>query len=145
LPAGLHRIEEIETQTVAREPYCIVMHKNHPLSSKKKIKLSDLASEPFIIHNRQASPVGSYDFIVHLCEQSGFTPSLVNKPRFVDTILPKSFEAYSSSSLRFVEMEGVKNHDCELVVAWKKNNLNPSIPLFLEVLEKKLTPSIGLT
>jgi DNA-binding transcriptional LysR family regulator len=157
LPAGLHRIEEIETLTVAREPYCIVMHKNHPLSSKKKIKLSDLASEPFIIHNRQASPVGSYDFIVHLCEQSGFTPRIVNQPRFVDTvpilvesemgisILPKSFEAYSSSSLRFVEMEGVKNHDCELVVAWKKNNLNPSIPLFLEVLEKKLTPSIGLT
>jgi hypothetical protein len=91
------------------------------------------------------------------CEQSGFTPRIVNQPRFVDTvpvlvesemgisILPKSFEAYSSSPLRFVEMEGVKNHDCELVVACKKNNLNPSIPLFLEVLEKKLTPSIGLT
>ena len=147
LPAGLNRIEEIEIQTVVREPYCIVMHKNHPLSSHKKIKLLELANEPFIIHNRQASPVGSYDFIVHLCEQSGFTPRIVNQPRFVDTvpvlveseigisILPKSFEAISSSSLRFVEIDGVKDSDCELVLAWKKNNLNPSIQLFLNVLK----------
>ncbi|MEH7073481.1 LysR family transcriptional regulator [Neobacillus drentensis] len=154
LPAGLHRIEEIEIQTVAKEPYCIVMHKNHPLSSKEKIKLSDLATEPFIIHNRHASPVGSYDFIVHLCEQSGFTPRIVNQPRFVDSvpilvesemgisILPKSFEAFASASLSFIEIEGAKNHDCELVAAWKKNNLNPSIQLFLEVLEEKIMTSI---
>ncbi|MEH7083254.1 hypothetical protein V7139_11025 [Neobacillus drentensis] len=49
----------------------------------------------------------------------------------------------SSSSLKFVEIEGVKNHDCELVVAWKKNNLNPSISLFLEILEDKIMTSIG--
>jgi DNA-binding transcriptional LysR family regulator len=154
LPAGLDRIEEIEIQSVAREPYCIVMHKNHPLSGHKKIKLSELANEPFIIHNRHASPVGSYDFIVHLCEQSGFTPRIVNQPRFVDTvpvlveseigisILPKSFEAVSSSSLCFVEIDGAVDSDCELVIAWKKNNLNPSIQLFLDVLEENIITTI---
>lgn len=146
LPAGLDRIEEIEIKPVASEPYCLVMHKNHPLSSHKKIKLSDLATEPFIIHNRHDSPVGSYEFIVHLCEQSGFTPRIVSQPRFVDTvpilveseigisILPKSFETISSHSLRFIKMDGVKDNDCELVIAWKKDNLNPAIQLFLDVL-----------
>ncbi|WP_462409516.1 LysR family transcriptional regulator [Neobacillus sp. Marseille-QA0830] len=150
LPSGLNRIEEIEIQTVAREPYCIVMHKNHPLANHQKIKLSDLASEPFIIHNRHDSPVGSYDFIVHLCEQSGFTPRIVNQPRFVDTvpvlveaemgisILPKSFESISSPSLCFIEMDDVKNNDCELVLAWKKNNLNPSIRAFIHTMETSI-------
>ena len=147
-PSGLHRIEEIEIQTVAKEKYCIVMHNNHPLANFKKIKLPDLATEPFIIHNRHDSPVGSYDFIVHLCEQSGLTPRIVSQPRFVDTvpilveseigisILPKSFEAVSSPSLRFIEIDGLEGHDFELVMAWKKNNLNPSISLFLNILSE---------
>jgi len=147
-PSGLNRIEEIEIQTVAKEKYCIVMHKNHPLANYKKIKLPDLATEPFIIHNRHDSPVGSYDFIVHLCEQSGLTPRIVSQPRFVDTvpilveseigisILPKSFEAVSSPSLRFIEIDGLEGHDFELVMAWKKNNLNPSISLFLNILSE---------
>jgi hypothetical protein len=50
------------------------------------------------------------------------------------SILPKSFEAFSSSSLLFIEIGDLKNQDCELVIAWKKNNLNPSISLFLDVL-----------
>jgi DNA-binding transcriptional LysR family regulator len=151
LPSGLDRIEEIKTQTVAKEPYCIVLHKNHPLAHKDSIELSELENEPFIIHNRHDSPVGSYEFIVHLCEKSGFTPKVVSQPRFVDTvpvlveseigisILPKSFESISSPSLRFIEMDGVKNHDCELVIAWKKNNINPSIPSFLHVLTSNVT------
>ncbi|MGI8384251.1 LysR family transcriptional regulator [Robertmurraya sp. P23] len=150
LPSGLHRIEEIEIETVAKEPYCIVMHKNHPLVNNKKITLSDVAQEPFIIHNRHDSPVGSYDFIVQICEQHGFTPKIVSQPRFVDTvpilvesemgisILPKSFETISSSSLRFVEIDQFDDQDFELVIAWKKNNLNPSLSLFLKVLRSFL-------
>ncbi|MBT2653969.1 LysR family transcriptional regulator [Bacillus sp. ISL-18] len=145
-PTGLHRIEEIEIRTVAKERYCIVMNENHPLASRKTIKLVDLETEPFIIHNRHDSPIGSYDFIVHLCEQNGLTPRIVSQPRFVDTvpvlveseigisILPKSFEAVSSPSLRFIEIDGMEGHDFELVMAWKKNNLNPSISMFLDVL-----------
>ncbi len=122
------------------------MHKNHPLSRHKKIKLSELAAEPFIIHNRHDSPVGSYDFIVHLCEQNGFTSKIVSQPRFVDTvpilveselgisILPKSFEAISSPTLHFIEIDGENGHHCELVLAWKKNNLNPSFQLFFDAL-----------
>jgi DNA-binding transcriptional LysR family regulator len=154
-PSGLDRIEEIEIKTVAKERYCIVMHKTHPLANNKKIKLEGLAKEPFIIHNRHDSPIGSYDFIVHLCEQNGLTPRIVSQPRFVDTvpilveselgisILPKSFEAVSSPSLRFIEIDGLEGHDFELVMAWKKNNLNPSISLFLNVLAESSSVNNG--
>lgn len=146
LPSGLQRIEEIEIEPITKEPYCIVMNKNHSLANNKKITLSDVAGEPFIIHNRHDSPVGSYDFIVQLCEQHGFTPKIVSQPRFVDTvpvlveadmgisILPKSFEAVSSPSLRFVEIDQFEDQHFELVIAWKKNNMNPSLSLFLKVL-----------
>jgi DNA-binding transcriptional LysR family regulator len=150
LPSGLDRIDEIEIQSVASEKYCIVMHKNHHLSNQQRIHLRDLATEPFIIHNRHDSPVGSYDFIIHLCEQNGLTPRIVSQPRFVDSvpvlveseigisILPKSFEALSSPSLRFIEIDGLDDNHFELVVAWKKNNLNPSIALFLDVLKSMI-------
>lgn len=132
LPSGLHRIEEIEIETVAKEPYCIVMHKNHPLVNNKKITLSDVAQEPFIIHNRHDSPVGSYDFIVQICEQHGFTPKIISQPRFVDTvpilvesemgisILPKSFETISSSSLRFWKLINLMTKTLSLSLLGKR-------------------------
>ncbi|MEB3103605.1 LysR family transcriptional regulator [Ferviditalea candida] len=147
-PAGLHRIEGIQIQPILKDPYCIVTHKNHPLASQSSIKLSDLSDEPFIIHNRHDSPIGSYDYIVKLCESSGFIPRIVSQPRFVDTVLilveaeigiavlPRSFKLMSDANLRFLEIETEEDKYFELVVAWKKMNVNPSIPIFLQVLSQ---------
>jgi len=146
-PSGLSRIDGIQTKIVHKAPYCIVMLRSHPLAEQDKLRLADLAEESFIIYNRHDSHVGSFHFIVQLCENSGFTPKIVSQPRFADTvlilveagmgiaILPKDFEASSHSELRFIEIDDVDDHLFELAVAWKMTNINPSIPIFLEVLD----------
>ncbi|WP_123039630.1 LysR family transcriptional regulator [Cohnella candidum] len=146
-PAGLSRIDGIRTKIIRRAPYRVVLPCDHPLANRAALNLSELADEPFIIYNRQDNHVGSFHYIVQLCEKSGFTPKIASQPRFVDTvmilveaglgiaILPKDFEMSASSSLRFVEIEDSEDGSFELAVAWKKGNLNPSIPLFLEELE----------
>lgn len=146
-PSGLSRIDTIQTKMIHKAPYCIVVPRGHPLAEKQKIQLADLAEEPFIIHNRHDSHVGSFHFIVQLCEKSGFTPKIVSQPRFVDTvlilveaelgiaILPKDFEPRSNPAIHFIEIEEVDNSTFELAVAWKKTNMNPSIPIFLKELD----------
>lgn len=146
-PGGLSRIDGIQTKIIQRTAYGLVVPRNHRLASHSVVKLSELADEPFIIYNRHENHVGSFHIIVQLCEKNGFTPKIVSQPRFVDTVLilvesgmgiaimPKSFETESNPALRFVEIDGVGDLYFELAAAWKKGNINPSIPLFLEQLE----------
>ena len=148
IPSGLHRIEGIQIRTVHRSPYCAVMHRNHPLAHRSSIHMAELSHEPFVIHNRHDSPVGSYDHIVRLCQQSGFAPHVVSHPRFVDSVLvlveseigigvlPSDFEAYASPQIRFVPIEGVEDNHFELAIAWKETNMNPSVALFLDLFQE---------
>ena len=39
--------------------------------------------------------------------------------------------------LRNIDMPEAKNHN--ITMAWRKNNYNPAIAIFMEMLEKKLT------
>lgn len=146
-PSGLIRIDAIQTKIIHKAPYCIVVPRSHPLAEQRKIRLVDLAEEKFIIHNRLDSHVGSFHYIVQLCEKSGFTPNIVSQPRFVDTvlilveaelgiaILPKDFESRTNPTIQFIEIEEADNNTFELAIAWKKTNMNPSIPIFLKQLD----------
>lgn len=146
-PAGLSRIDGIRTKRIRRAPYQLVMPTDHPLADKSSLKLAELAEESFIIYNRHDSHVGSFHYIVQLCEKSGFTPKIASQPRFVDTvmilveaglgiaILPRDFGMLASPALRFVDIEDAGDSAFELAVAWKADSLNPTVPLFLEELE----------
>jgi DNA-binding transcriptional LysR family regulator len=147
LPSGLHKIPGIQMINLLSEPYKIVLHASHPLAMRTSLHLQELANEPFIIHNRYDSPVGSFDFIVQMCEDCGFTPRIVYQPRFIDTvlllveaemgvaILPQCMEAYANDSLKFVDLKGVENNRIDLIAAWKRTNTNPTVPIFLEALK----------
>ncbi|MFZ5967446.1 MAG: LysR family transcriptional regulator [Bacillota bacterium] len=142
---GLDTIGGLESSSIFTETISIVMHCDHPLANSTSIRISDLAQEHFIVLNREESPQG-FNQTLLICGNSGFSPNIVREPRLLHTvlllvdggmgiaILPKSLQLYSSPSLRFVDIEGDKN-EYDLVAAWKKTNMNPSIPLFLKEIE----------
>ncbi len=142
---GVDKISGLERKNIFTEKLSVVMYRDHPLADKSSIKISDLADERFIVLNRQESPQG-FNQTLLICANNGFSPNIVSEPRLlsavlmlVDTgmgiaILPKSLKLYSSPSLHFVDIDGGQD-EYELVVAWKKTNMNKSISLFLNELE----------
>lgn len=146
LSFGLNNIGGLTKKKVLTEKISIVMHCEHPFANRQSINIKDLANERFIALDKRESPQG-FNKTLLMCANSGFTPNIVSEPRLIQTvlllvdagigiaILPKSLQANASPSLRFIDIEGEQAED-ELVVAWKKANSNPSIPLFLEELDK---------
>lgn len=142
---GVDKISGLERKNIFTEKLSVVMYRDHPLADKSSIKISDLADERFIVLNRQESPQG-FNQTLLICANNGFSPNIVSEPRLLSTvlmlvdtgmgiaILPKSLKLYSSPSLHFVDIEGDQD-EYELVVAWKKTNMNKSISLFLNELE----------
>ena len=50
----------------------------HPLTQKKKISLSNLSEENFVLY-RRSSGQGLYDNILYSCYQAGFSPRIIQK------------------------------------------------------------------
>ncbi|SCY96349.1 LysR family transcriptional regulator [Alkaliphilus peptidifermentans] len=142
---GVDNIGGLESKHIFTETISIVMHCDHPLANEDSINLSRLSDENFIALNRHESPQG-YNKTLLMCANSGFSPNIVSEPKLIQTvlllvdsgmgiaILPNSLKLQASSSLHFIDIEGERAKD-ELVVAWKKSNTNPSIPLFLDEVE----------
>jgi DNA-binding transcriptional LysR family regulator len=145
LSFGLENVGGLEKKNIFTETISVVMHLEHPLANKNTINIADLANEHFIILNRAESPQG-FNQTLLICANNGFFPDIVSEPRLLHTvlllvdagmgiaILPKSLQSHSSSSLRFIDIEGNTN-EYDLSVAWKKTNVNPSVSLFLNELE----------
>jgi DNA-binding transcriptional LysR family regulator len=145
LAFGIEPVSSLDFQTIFQENIAVVMHEDHPMASLKTVDLAALASEPFVVLNRRESPQG-YQQTLQICSNHGFTPKIEHEPRLMQTllmlvdaglgisILPLSAQLQASDTLRFISLkEQQRGH--ELVAAWKKNNTNPSIPLFLKEIE----------
>ncbi|MCL6479706.1 MAG: hypothetical protein K6T65_15115 [Peptococcaceae bacterium] len=86
------------------------------------------------------------DPIIRQCINSGFFPNITFDTRFPETVFllveaelgiamfPRYVaESYANNDLHLIELE--EKWNVEFVVAWMKNNTNPTIPLFLKDIE----------
>ncbi|MGB9660756.1 MAG: LysR family transcriptional regulator [Moorellaceae bacterium] len=145
LNIGLQGVPGVEWRTIYTEPDTVVLRHDHPKAKYSAIDLRLLANENFIVMDRTVSPQG-FDRAIHLCTKAGFSPRIVSQTRFIQTILflveagvgisilPRCFESYASSELRFISIideEAVH----EVVVAWNTSNTNPIISRFLKTMQ----------
>ncbi|MCL6443124.1 MAG: LysR family transcriptional regulator [Alicyclobacillus sp.] len=150
-PFGLHRIEGITEEVIQVDRFAVVLHRNHRFAHHECIEISELKGEPFIIHNSQDYLGSLYDYTIQLCASHGFVPNIVSQPRFVDTVLvlveaeigiallPQSLERhFSAPDLRFIPIAEAEDHVLNLVMVWKTENNNPSLPLWLETCRRSL-------
>ena len=60
-------------EKVLEERFIAVLPASHPLAHQRRIRLSDLAAERFILFPRKLAP-GCFDIIMNLCRCAGFAP-----------------------------------------------------------------------
>ena len=133
-------------RTVYNDPISVIVPARHPMAGMTNIDIPSLANESFVFINRETGP-GLFDLGLQLCMARGFMPKIVSQPNHMDTvlmmvgigagitILPGCYKSLAGPKLRFIDVAGEgEDVSIDLVVAWSKRNLNPSIPLFLREL-----------
>lgn len=71
---------------VHQEPFTLVTSKSHPLSHRRKVTLSDFASDDFLAYGRNWAP-DFYDSWIAICNRYGFTPAVVQETAEMGTLL----------------------------------------------------------
>lgn len=141
-------LDEYMDQNVIYQPFFIsqgrcVISKYHPLASQKIIRLEDLKDEPMIAISPEISK-GACKHLLELCSLHGFTPSQIHYANSVEnlilmvesglgfSVLDENSSIMGSSAVRSIP---INDHGpLALVAVWHKNNLNPAISLFINML-----------
>jgi DNA-binding transcriptional LysR family regulator len=66
--------EHLHVTPLRSEPLVAVLPSYHPLASRRRVALRELADEPFVIHPSRARS-SMYDRVLAACERAGFRPS----------------------------------------------------------------------
>lgn len=124
--------------TVHKGNSYIVMEASNPLAMKENVTIKDLKEEDFVIISRDESPNG-FDAIISICRKNGFTPKIVKQLPNVESVLlcveMGIGVALFDSKVRISNVDNLKVFKVEddfvnVIMAWKKENMNPGIPLF---------------
>lgn len=123
---------------VYRSGTSIVMSASHPLAQRTELALSEVKNEDFVLITRDESPRG-FDSVISICRKNGFTPNVVKQLPNVESLLlsiesglwvslfDSNIRLYKKDKFRLFPID---DDFLDVVMAWKKENLNPSIPLF---------------
>ena len=150
LTYGFSLFDKPDLMTVDIQKYdsCIMLNANHPLVDRENLKLEDLKNERFVQLGRNVSEDG-YQYITNLLDRCGIHPDMMQVDKMEDVMLwvqtgngvaitsNKTIEKQNPNVvIREIPMPEAKGHD--VTMAWRKNNYNPAIAIFMEMLEKKL-------
>lgn len=80
------RASQAEMTPVERDVFVAALPEGHPLLTKPKLKLSDLASEPFVMYSAQAVP-GLHAMALLACQHAGFVPKVQQEAVQVQTVV----------------------------------------------------------
>lgn len=124
------------------EPRCVISQ-SHPLANEETISPEHLSTEPMIAISPSVSQ-GAYNNIVQFCDRYGFTPAkTIYTNSTQDTLLKVEAglgfsvldrNCISSSNTAVKSIPFYKTDPLNLVAVWRKDNLNPAIPLFTNLL-----------
>lgn len=127
-PPGL---EDIETRTYFREPFCAILPRDHPLAEVEPLRIKQLANEPFVNFARSSAP-SMFDTIVGACVQAGFSPRIVHSGDFAAMVqmvglglgaalVPASLAAQAADRIAVKSLE----HDAldlSIDLGWKRDS-----------------------
>ena len=145
---GFSLFDKPDLITVDIQKYnsCLMINKNHPLAFKENLTFEDLKEEQFVQLARKSSNEG-YLYIENLLARGGIFSSIKQVDKLEDTLLwvetgnyvtitsDKTIEKNNPGVvIRDIDFAEAKNHD--ITAAWRKNNYNPAIALFMEMLSE---------
>ena len=132
----------LATRTILREPLCVALSRGHPRARARRLKIAQLAGEPFVLASEEVAPTLRATILEH-CRSGGFEPDIRFEVQLQQTVLSLVDEgvgvALVPASMRKAQLAGVVFKPLvdaplvEQVLAWSPANRNPCLARFLEL------------
>lgn len=135
---------DLVTVDIQKYDSCLMMNCQHPLAYKENLTFEDLKNEQFVQLGETSSAEG-FSYIRNLLSRGGIHAPVKHVEKLEDTLLWVETGNYVTITadctieknnpnvvLREIDFAEAKGHD--VTAAWRKNNYNPAIALFMEML-----------
>ena len=134
---------QLRGETLMREPLVLALSKRHPLASRKRLRLIDVANEDFVLFPRDIAP-GVHAHVLKVCAEAGFEPRVVQTSREMYTtvslveaemgvtIIPASVRKMGWRGVRYFPIRS-ESAMSRIDATWRADNSSPVIPAFLEI------------
>ncbi|GAA1678746.1 LysR substrate-binding domain-containing protein [Kribbella yunnanensis] len=135
---------DLESRVVSSDPVVVVLPAGHRLARRKRLRLAELAEEPFVFYSRPSGPV-VHDTLLGFCRAVGFTPRIEQVAADVQTIV--SLVAAGLGVSLLIGPTPPSNPEAvvyrelsddlppwQLSVAWSPDNRSPVLARFLELI-----------
>jgi DNA-binding transcriptional LysR family regulator len=134
----------LASRVVSSDPVVVALPARHRLAKRKRLRLAELAEEPFVFYTRPSGPA-VYDTIVGFCRAAGFTPRIEQDAADVQTIvslvaagigvslLISPTPPFNPDAVVYRELSDDLPH-WQLSAAWSPDNRSPVLARFLELL-----------
>ncbi|MFY0712528.1 LysR family transcriptional regulator [Seonamhaeicola sp. NFXS20] len=148
LDLGFVRLERVpkglELKPILKESFCLVLPKNHAVTQESFKSISQLKDESFILFDPKYS-ASYFEKVMQIFDDSGFTPNVSHNTihagsiyklvenGFGISIVPESLTTTENKNIKFIKLERIKQKTT-LSVVWNRNNRNPILQDFLELI-----------
>ncbi|MEO0539147.1 MAG: LysR family transcriptional regulator [Cyanobacteria bacterium P01_A01_bin.123] len=135
-------------EVIYQEPLIVAIPEGHPLSEdvSQSISVEALANESFILFPRQVGPT-LYDAIISFCQQSGFSPTVIQEAFPQQTILGLVASGLGISlihaSIERIRQRGVVTRSLkeitpqlESAIVWSPDTPHPALRKLLELVRE---------
>jgi len=142
-PADAERWLRVET--VFHDPLIAAVPRGHRLAGRKRLSLSELADEAFVLFPRTVAPM-LYDDVIARCRAARFSPRIVQESVGWHTVVslvsagigialvPQSLGAQRGVGVAFRPVSDLRIH-MELTAIWKRGDRSPVRERFLTTLK----------
>ena len=141
IDVGLLRVQpapaELEVVPVMPDPFVLALPADHRLSRRTRVRLKDLAGEPFVMFSKGESSL-FHQRVQAMCEQAGFTPDVVQHATQIHTVVglvgaglgvavvPATARNLHPAQVRFVQIAD-KAEPVHVALAWRRGHETPAI------------------
>jgi len=144
-PTSMER-ESLRTVPLPDEPMWIALPAGHELARRKRLRLSDLHHEPFILYPRANGSL-LYDAIIAACQNAGFSPRVIQEaPQMASmvslvaagvgvTLVPDSVCQLRPAGVRYIPIHGPKPM-AKLWLVAQRGPTSAGVELFLKHAER---------
>lgn len=141
--------KRLEFLFLLHETAVVAISDRHPLASKKRLTIADLAEQPLIVPERRSRP-HSHDLTMKLFAQAGLQARIVQladeKQTIVNlvaaelgvAIVPQWTSRMAARGVRYVPLAAANLNRLPLAAAWARGTRDPIRDEMLEVLEASL-------
>ena len=142
--------KRLEFMFLFHETAVVAVSDHHPLASKKRVTITDLADQPLIVPERRSRP-HSHDLTMKLFTEAGLEARIVQiadeKQTIVNlvsaelgvAIVPKWTSRMAARGVRYVRFAASDMNKLPLAAAWTRGTRDPIRDDILEMLKANLS------